>query len=76
MSELRYMKELPRLTVKFLDGETKKLLFEVKNRDWMDVGDILTDKSVSELVLKTIKEEDLPDSVVAMVTGEYWLYEV
>lgn len=73
---LKYFKEQPRLTVKFLDGDTKELLFEVKDRDWMNIGELMTDHHVSELVLRTIKEENLPDSVIAMVTADYFLYEV
>ena len=76
MSDLVYMKEQPRLTVKFLDGETKEVLFEVKDRDWMNIGELMTDHHVSALVKRTIKEENLPDSVIAMITGEYFLYEV
>ena len=76
MGNLKYMKEQPRLTVKFLDGDTKNLLFEVKDRDWMNICELMTDHHVDALIQKTIKEENLPDSVIAMVTGEYFLYEV
>lgn len=76
MEGLQYMKEQPRLTVVFYDGDTNEKLFEVKDRDWMNIGELMTDHHVSELILRTIKEEYLPDSVKVKVEGEYFLFEV
>jgi uncharacterized protein YggL (DUF469 family) len=67
----RYAKSSPRLTVKFLDGETNELLFEVNDRNHMNVGDIFTDTHVSELINRTIKAENLPESVNVMVIANF-----
>jgi hypothetical protein len=66
-----YKKDTPRLAVKFFDGETNTQLFEIKNRTWMDVGELFADHHVSELISRTIKEEDLPDNVIVLVSGMY-----
>jgi hypothetical protein len=67
----RYKKNTPRLSVKFFDGDTNEQLFEIKNRNWMDVGELFADHYVSELIIQTIREQDLPDSVVVLVSGVY-----
>lgn len=76
MEGLQYMKEVPRLTVVFYDGDTNQKLFEVKDRDWMNIGDLMTNHHVSELIFRTIKEENLPDSVKVKIEGQFFLYEV
>lgn len=68
----RYIKDTPRLTVKFLDGkDTSKLLFEVNNRDHLNVGEMFSDTYVSALVEQTIEQENLPDNVLVLVTGQF-----
>ena len=69
----RYIKETPRLTVKFFDGNTNKQLFEIKDRNWMNVGEMYADHYVSELIKQTIAEQNLPENVVVLTTGEYRL---
>lgn len=67
-----YIKDIPRLTVKFLDGnDTSKLLFEVNNRDHMNVGEMFSDTYVSALISQSIKEQNLPDNVLVLVTAQF-----
>ena len=69
---VRYIKNTPRLTVKFLDGnDTSKILFEVNNRDHINVGEMFSDTYVSALIEQTIDEQNLPDNVLVLVTGQY-----
>lgn len=68
----RYIKDTPRLTVKFLDGDdTSKLLFEVNNRDHLNVGEMFSDTYVSALIEQTIEQENLPQNVLVLVTGQF-----
>ena len=71
----RYIKEdsTHRLTVKFLNGETGDQLFEIKDRNAANVGEIFADFYVDQLIKQVIKEKDLPSSVVLLVTGDYKL---
>ena len=67
-----YIKEVPRLTVKFLDGnDTTKLLFEVNNRNHMDVGEMFSDTYVSSLINQTMGQQNLPDNVLVLVTANF-----
>ena len=67
----RYKKSTPRLSVKFFDGETNEQLFEIKDRSWMDVGELFADHYVSELITQTIREQDLPETAIVLVTALY-----
>jgi hypothetical protein len=67
-----YIKNVPRLTVKFLDGDdTSKVLFEVNNRDHMNVGEMFSDTYVTSLINQTIDEQNLPDNVLVLVTANF-----
>lgn len=69
----KYLKESPRLTVKFFDGDTNEQLFEIKDRSWMNVGEMFADHYVTQLVEQTISQEDLPENVIVLVSGDYYL---
>jgi len=68
-----YIKETPRLEIKFIEPETNELLFEVKGRDWMNVGEFFSDHYVTQLVKQTIKDKELPQNVMVLVIGNYKL---
>lgn len=69
----RYIKSNTRLTVKFLDGDdTSKLLFEVNDRNHMNVGEMFSDTYVTSLINQTIKKENLPENVIVIVTSNYY----
>jgi len=68
----KYQKTQPRLSVKFLDGnDTSKVLFEVNDRDHMNVGEMFSDTYVTALVNQSIKKQNLPDNVLVLVTSEF-----
>lgn len=67
-----YIKDIPRLSVKFLDGDdTSKVLFEVNNRNHLDVGEMFSDTYVTALINQSIAEQNLPDNVLVLVTGQF-----
>lgn len=66
----KFIKDTPRLSVKFLDGnDTSKTLFEINNRDHMDVGEMFSDTYVTLLINQTISEQNLPDNVIVVVSA-------
>jgi hypothetical protein len=69
----RYLKNTPRLSVKFFNGDTNEQLFEIKNRSWMDVGELFADHHVTELLRQTYPDHQLPSNVIVLVSGEYEL---
>ena len=50
-----YKKNSTRINVQYLDSETDEILFEIKDRNWMNVGELLTDTYSSGLIERELK---------------------
>lgn len=50
--KINYQKDSPRITVKYIDGDTNELIFEIPNRTCLDIGDVMNDVNVSEMMRK------------------------
>jgi len=68
-----YRKATSRLTVKFVNSDTEEVLFEVNDRSWMNVGDILTDGAITSIMANEYKNKPLPDNLMVLVVGEFEL---
>jgi uncharacterized FlaG/YvyC family protein len=71
---MRYIKNTPRLTVKFVDSDTNKVLFEIKDRTWMNIGEIMNDGAVSSIMNAEFKGNP-PENLMVLAVGEYDLIE-
>ena len=69
----KYRKENHRLNIKFIDGETNNLLFEIKDRNWMDMGDVYSDGYVDRIIKQTIEEQNLPENIIVLTVGNFYL---
>lgn len=67
---MRYTKENPRLTVQFIDADTEQILFQVNDRTWMNVGDILTAHAV-DAIMKNEYDGKFPENLMVLVVSEY-----
>lgn len=67
---MKYTKTTPRLTVKFIDSDTDETLIEIRDRTWNNVGDVLTDYYVTELMKSELKD-DAPNNLLVLVVAEY-----
>jgi len=72
---MNYRKNSPRITVKFIDSNTEKLLFELTDRTWLTVGEIFSDRITSELITSELKRinKSLPKNVTVIAVGEFEL---
>lgn len=70
---MKYSKDTPRITVKFINSDTDQILFEIKDRSWMTVGEIFTDHMVSSLIEQELKGKKLPKNLLVLAVGEYKL---
>lgn len=70
---MKYTKQSPRLTVKFIDSDTDTILFEVNDRTWMNVGEILTDNAIDSIMKNEWKNKTLPNNIMVLVVGEFQL---
>jgi hypothetical protein len=72
---MKYSKNSSRLTVQFVDADTDDIIFEVPNRNWMNVGEFLTDYYVDEVVKTECKRKgiDPPENLMVIVAAEFTL---
>lgn len=72
---MKYVKESPRLTVKFIDANTEDELFEIKDRSWMNIGEIFTDHIATSLIERELKErkKSLPKKILLLAVAEFTL---
>jgi len=69
----KYVKDTPRLTVKFIDTNTERIILELKDRTWMTIGELLTAYSVDSIVKSELKDKKLPKNIMVLVVSEYTL---
>jgi hypothetical protein len=71
---MKYTKNTARLTVKYIDSDTEETIFKVEDRNWMNVGELLSDHYVTEVLRQNVKG-DIPVNLLVIVVGEYTLTE-
>jgi uncharacterized FlaG/YvyC family protein len=71
---MRYAKTTPRLVVKFVDTDTNEVLFEIKDRTWMNVGEIMNDGAVSSIMNAEFRGNP-PENLMVLAVGEFDLVE-
>jgi len=69
----KYKKITPRLTVQYVNSDTEEVLFEINDRTWMNVGELLTNEYVDRVVKAELNHlnVDLPKNLMVLVVGEY-----
>jgi hypothetical protein len=70
---MKYTKNTPRLAVKFINADTEEVLFEVHDRSWMNVGELLSDFYVDNLMKTELKNKKLPKNLLVLVVSEFKL---
>lgn len=70
---MKYVKDTPRIVVKFIDSDTDKILFEIKDRSWMNVGEIFTDHIATSVIEQELKGKKLPKNLLVIAVGEFRL---
>lgn len=71
---MKYVKKTPRVDVKFIDSATEEVLFEIKDRSWMNIGEIFSDGIVTSIIENEYKNKKfIPKNVLVMAVGEYCL---
>ena len=69
----KYIKDTPRLTVKFINADTEATILELKDRTWINVGELLNDHTVDSVVKNEIKDNELPENIMVLVVAEFTL---
>ena len=71
----KYVKETPRITVKAINSDTEEVLFELKDRNWMNLGEIFPDSTMTSLITNELKNRKLPKNIMVLAIAEYSLEE-
>lgn len=64
-----YTKENPRIVVKFIDNDNEEVLFELKDRNWMNVGELFTNHIMNSLIENELKDNIKPDEIMVIAVG-------
>lgn len=73
---MRYIKQTPRITVKFINADTEEVLFEIKDRSWMNLGEIYPDYTITQLMEQQLAAKNIkkaPKNILVLAVGEYSL---
>jgi hypothetical protein len=71
----KYIKETTRIDVKFIDAQTEETILEVPDRNWMNVGEILTAHHGDAIIQAKLKGKKLPKKILVLVVSELILSE-
>lgn len=69
----KYIKETPRITVKYINAATEETILEVTDRSWMNVGELFTINIMNSLVMQELKNKSLAKNVIVIAMGEFKL---
>ena len=72
---MSYTKKNSRVDVKFIDADTEKTLFEIKDRTWLTVGEIFSNGVATALIEQEFKNKKCPKNVMVIAVGEFELVE-
>jgi hypothetical protein len=70
---MKYSKKTPRINVKFINGDSDEILFEVNDRTNIDVGNMFINQYVDELVKNEFKDKRLPKNIMVLAVAEFEL---
>jgi hypothetical protein len=69
----RYIKDTPRLKVKFINADTEATILELNDRTWLTIGELLSEHAVDAIIKSEIKDKELPENIMVLVVAEFTL---
>jgi hypothetical protein len=72
---MKYKKESQRITVQFLDTDTEAVLFEIKDRNHRNVGELMSDFYANTLLMRELKGKKLPKNAMAVTVAYFTLVD-
>lgn len=71
----RYKKVSSRIPVKYVDANTEDIIFEVPNRNWTNIGELMADVNVNDLIMRELAGKKLPNKIIVLAVAEFELGE-
>lgn len=67
----KYVKSNPRIETQFVDGAEEEILFEVNTRTHIDVGELHSNYIASQLTIKELEDDELPDELLVISISRF-----
>lgn len=71
----KYVKETSRIPLKFINASTEDIIFEIKDRNHLNIGDMFPAYAVSSVMEHEYKGKKLPKKILLIAISEYTLEE-
>lgn len=74
MEKANYTNKQSRITVKFIDSDDSTELFEIKDRNWSNVGELFTKGVINNIMDNELKNKgisELPKNLMILAVSEY-----
>lgn len=74
MEKANYTNKQSRITVKFIDSDDSTELFEIKDRNWSNVGELFTKGVINNIMDNELKNKgisELPKKLMILAVSEY-----
>lgn len=69
----KYIKETSRIPLKFINADTEDIIFEIKDRNHLNIGEMFTSFAVSSVMEHEYKGKKLPKRLLLIAVTEYTL---
>ena len=70
---IKYTKETSRIPLKFINASTEDVIFEIKDRNHTNIGEMFTAYAVSSVMEHEYKGKKLPKKILLIAVTEYTL---
>lgn len=70
---MKYVKETSRIPLKFINGDTEDVIFEIKDRNHINIGDMFPAYAVNSVMEHEYKGKRLPKKILLIAISEYIL---
>lgn len=69
----KYSKESTRIPIQFINSETEEVLFEINDRNWMNIGEVFTDNVANSIMATRYRgrEHEMPDNFMIIIAKEF-----
>ena len=66
----KYVKDTPRINVKYIDAQTEETILEVPDRSWDNVGLLMTNTYADSIIKSKLEGKKLPQKVLILTMCE------
>jgi hypothetical protein len=70
---MRYVKDTPRIAVKYINEDTEETIYEINDRTWMNLGEVVTDYFVENLFQTELKSKKRPKNLMVLCVTKFKL---